>query len=140
MNREELAVVVSEILLKHLPETARPDAVESVVADLVRFLETSGLREAERTDSRFIVFTTLGANRSGIVFAFSSVLADLRIDIVDINQTIVHGNFAMMMILDPTGSEASFADLKSALKKRGQELGVQVYVQYEDMMRAVNRV
>ena len=143
MDRERLAYQVAEILLRHLPQGAEPSAVEAVTADLVRLLEAQG-GEAAATDEpsgrRLMVLTVLGRNHSGIVHAFSEVLAEAAVDIVDINQTIVHGNFAMMMIVDPTSSKLSFTDLKAALKHRGDEVGVQVFVQYEDLMRALNRI
>ena len=140
MEREALALAVSEIVLRHLPAGAPAESLEKVVADLVRLLEAEGWGTSEARDIRHIVFTSLGRNRPGIVHAFSEVLARCGVDIVDLNQTLVHGNFALMMILDPSGATVSFEELRAALKKRGEELGVLVFVQYEDMMRAVNRI
>ncbi len=140
MDREALAYAVSEILLRHLPASADPDTVASVAADLVRLLEASPAEEPAVEAKRLVVVTVMGKNHSGIVHAFSEVLAEHNVDIVDINQTIVHGNFAMMMIVDPTAATCDFAALKEALKGRGEKIGVQVYCQYEDMMRAVNRI
>jgi len=143
MDRERLAYQVAEILLRHLPQGAEPSAVEAVTADLVRLLEAqaSGVAATDEPPGRRLaVLTVLGRNHSGIVHAFSEVLAEAAVDIVDINQTIVHGNFAMMMIVDPTSAKLSFSDLKAALKRRGDEVGVQVFVQYEDLMRALNRI
>lgn len=143
MDRERLAYQVAEILLRHLPQGAEPSAVEAVTADLVRLLEAqaSGMAATDEPPGRrLVVLTVLGRNHSGIVHAFSEVLAEAAVDIVDINQTIVHGNFAMMMIVDPTSAKLSFSDLKAALKRRGDEVGVQVFVQYEDLMRALNRI
>lgn len=140
MDREALAVSVTEILLKHLPGQAEPDAVSSIVADLVRLLESAALDAAEGAGRRLAVVTVMGKNNSGIVHAFSEVLAERDVDIVDINQTLVHGNFAMMMIVDPASANCSFDELKTALKARGEKIGVQVYCQYEDIMRAVNRI
>lgn len=141
MNREALALAVAEILVRRLPGGLPQDAVESVAADLVRLLESAAVGEAEAPGARHVVVTSVGRNRSGIIHAFSEVLAEQNVDIVDLNQTIVHGNYAMMMIVgDPVSSGTSFEDLKTALKGRAQQLGVNVYVQYEDMLRAINRL
>lgn len=140
MDREALAFAVSEILLRHLPSTPDPDVAASIVADLVRFLESHPAEQSEVEGRRLVVVTVMGKNHSGIVHAFSEVLAEHDVDIVDINQTIVHGNFAMMMIVDPAAPSFDFAELKDALKRRGEQIGVQVYCQYEDIMRAVNRI
>lgn len=139
MDREALAYAVAEILLRHLPGRAEPEAASSIAADLVRLMESpmGGPPEEER---RLAVVTVLGRNHAGILHAISEILAKNDVDIVDINQTIVHGNFTMLMIIDPATSQLPFAELKEILRKRGDEVGVQVYCQYEDMMRATNRV
>ncbi len=122
------------------PGAASEEAVAGIVADLIPLIE-SGPGEAREGDGRRLaVVTVMGKNHSGIVHAFSEVLAEHSVDIVDINQTLVHGNFAMMMVVDLTGSGTDLQGLKAALKKRGEEIGVQVYCQYEDIMRAVNRI
>lgn len=139
MDRESLAVAVAQILVRHLPQSADEETVAAVVADLVAHLE-SRTAGSEADDRRLVVVTVMGKNHSGIVHAFSEVLAENAVDIVDINQTLVHGNFAMMMIVDLAGARCDMAGLKAALKKRGEEVGVQVYCQYEDIMRAVNRI
>ena len=138
MDRTALAIAVTQILLRHLPQAAGEEAVAAVVADLLPLLENA---EASGSDQRRLtVVTVMGKNHSGIVHAFSEVLAENQVDIVDINQTLVHGNFAMMMIVDLAGARCDLLGLKAALKKRGEEVGVQVYCQYEDIMRAVNRI
>ena len=140
MDRRSLAVAVAEILLKNLPGGASEEAVAGIVADLIPLVEAASVEGREADGRRLAVVTVMGKNHSGIVHAFSEVLAEHRVDIVDINQTLVHGNFAMMMVVDLTGSGTDLQGLKAALKKRGEEAGVQVYCQYEDIMRAVNRI
>ncbi len=139
MDRQSLAVAVAQILVRHLPQSADEETVAAVVADLVAHLE-SRAAAPEADDRRLVVVTVMGKNHSGIVHAFSEVLAENAVDIVDINQTLVHGNFAMMMIVDLTGSGTDLQGLKAALKKRGDETGVGVFLQYEDLLRAVNRL
>lgn len=139
MDRETLAQRVAEILFRHLTPEPPLSAVEAVTADLVRLLEAAAPQDPGE-GRRLAVLTVLGRNRTGIVHAFSELLAEHAVDIVDINQTIVHGNFAMMMVVDPSACPLDFAGLKAALKKRGEGLGVGVFLQYEDLMRAVNRV
>jgi ACT domain-containing protein len=138
MDRTALAIAVTQILLRHLPQAAGEETVAAVVADLLPLLEDAGASGPDQR--RLTVVTVMGKNHSGIVHAFSEVLAENQVDIVDINQTLVHGNFAMMMIVDLAGSRCDLLGLKAALKKRGEEVGVQVYCQYEDIMRAVNRI
>lgn len=140
MDREHLAYAVGEIVLRHLPQGAEPERISSIVADLVRLLESAQPENGAGDERRLVVVTVVGRNQYGIMHAFSEVLAEGHVDIVDINQTIVHGNFVMMMIVDPSSSRVSFSELKEALKKRGEKLDVRVFCHYEDMMRALNRI
>ncbi len=139
MDREALAYGVAEVLARHLSPEPPQAVLEAVVADLIRLIER---REAApgAGDHRLAVLTVLGRNQKGIVHAFSEVLAEHGADIADINQTIVHGNFAMMMVIDPSACDVDLAGLKAILKKRAEPLGVGVFLQYEDMLRAVNRI
>jgi len=140
MNREDLVYAVTEVLLRHLPQGLGQAKLEAIVADLTRTLEHLAQAAPEEDRRRFVLISVLGRNRAGIVHAFSEVLKEHGVDIVNINQTIVHGNFAMMIIVDPATSSTPFPDLKAALLERGEAIGVQVYCQYEDMMRATNRI
>lgn len=138
MDRKSVALEVASILLKHLSPAPHQSIVEKIAADLILLVEKN--LEKEQQQVRLAVLTVIGRNHSGIVHSFSEVLADNNVDIVDINQTIVHGNFAMMMVIDPTNSKVDFATLKTLLKERGARENVGVFLQYEDLMRELNRI
>ena len=140
MNRESLAYSVAEILLKHLPEGLDQERVEAITADLVLLSESLQRASDDREGHRLAVITSVGKNRAGIIYGISEILTELKVDIVDIDQTLVRDNFAMMMVVDPTDCPVDFQSFKERLKVRGQELGVEVFVQYEDLLRAVNRI
>ena len=139
MDRETLVYKVAEIVARHIGAEPPQAVLEALVADLARLVEQRDSLPGA-SDHRLAVLTVLGRNQKGIVHAFSEVLAEHGADIADINQTIVHGNFAMMMVIDPSGCDLDLAGLKAVLKKRAEPLGVGVFLQYEDMLRAVNRV
>ncbi len=46
----------------------------------------------------------------------------------------------MIMIVDPSGAKVDFPSLKSLLKERGGREEVGVFLQYEDLMRELNRI
>ncbi len=140
MNRESLAYSVAEILLKHLPEGLDQGSIEAIAADLVLLAESAPRSADDREGRRLAVITSVGKNRTGIIHGISEILTELNVDIVDIDQTLVRDNFAMMMVVDPTDCPVDFQSFKERLKARGQELGVGVFVQYEDLLRAVNRI
>ena len=140
MDRRELAYRVAEILMKHLPAGFDERAAEGITADLVLLLEGSGEFGDERAGHRLLVITALGKNRPGVLHGVTEVLGDLAVDILDVNQNLVRDNFAMMMVADPAPSPHDFDTIQARLKERGQKMGIEIFVQYEDLMRAVNRV
>ena len=58
----------------------------------------------------------------------------------DINQTVVRGKFAMVIIADASRSTASAAELKERFRKQGEQLGVRIYAQREDLFNAMHRI
>ena len=49
------------------------------------------------------IITVLGKDQVGIIAKVCTYLAEDKINILDISQTIVNGYFNMMMIVDSTG-------------------------------------
>ncbi len=89
------------------------------------------------------VVTVTGMNRTGIVAAFASLVAEFDADILDISQTIVGGFFTMIMILDLNGLSRrgrNFNELKQRLLAQGQRLGVQVVAVHEEIFRGMQRI
>ncbi|WP_088336255.1 MULTISPECIES: ACT domain-containing protein [unclassified Methanopyrus] len=86
------------------------------------------------------VVTVIGADRPGIVAGISSVLAEHNANIEDISQTVLRDLFAMVMLVDLSEADVSVGELRKELQKAGEELGVDVIVQHEDVYRAMHRV
>ncbi len=138
MDKKRIALDVAKILLNHLPEELPQETIEKIAADVISLIE--GQSSDDDLKRRLAVLTVIGRNHSGIVHSFSEILAENNVDIIDINQTIVHGNFAMMMVIDPTDSKVDFLTLKNLLKERGKREDVQVFLQYEDLLKELNRI
>lgn len=92
------------------------------------------------TDKEHVVITVMGQDRVGIVAGVSKVLADYKVNIVDISQTILHDIFAMILLVDISQSPYSLADLEEPLKKAGDALGVKIVIQHEDIFRYMHRI
>ncbi len=82
----------------------------------------------------------MGVDRVGIVAGISSLLAQYNVNIEDISQTIMQGIFVMAMIVNVSQLPCSFSEFKKALEERGKELGVEVWLQREEIFRAMHRV
>lgn len=86
------------------------------------------------------IVTVIGKDRSGIIAKLSNVLADNDVNIEDISQTVVQDNFTMIMLCDLSNSKLSLEDLHDELKKVGEEIGVSVHVQHEDIFNAMHKI
>ncbi len=86
------------------------------------------------------VVTVLGKDSVGIIYNVSSVLADNKINILDISQTIMGDIFSMVMIIDIEESKISFDTLSDTLDKKGELLGVKITVCREDIFNAMHRI
>ncbi len=91
-------------------------------------------------ESKKIIITVLGHDRVGIIAAISNILADARINILDINQTILQGFFTMVMVADISGSSIDIGELREILNRKGQEMELQITVQHEDIFRFMHRI
>ncbi len=86
------------------------------------------------------IVTVVGADRVGIIASVSGFLAEHRINIVDISQTILSGNFVMSMMLDLSASTAPISQLKAGLEELGGRLGVSVSLMHEGVFTAMHRI
>ncbi len=87
-----------------------------------------------------IIITVLGHDRVGIIAGIATILADARINILDINQTIIQGFFTMVMVADITDSNIDIARLRDILNQKGEEMGLQITVQHEDIFNFMHRI
>jgi len=86
------------------------------------------------------ILTVIGKDRVGIIAGISRELADANVNIMDISQTILQGYFTMIMLLNLKDANISFDELSKRLKKKGEELGVDVKLQHEDVFRSMHRI
>ena len=86
------------------------------------------------------IVTVVGKDSVGIIAFVSAMLAEKGVNILDISQTVLQGYFTMMMIVDVTGAEDSFASLASELKTRGEARGLSIHAQREDIFEAMHRL
>lgn len=86
------------------------------------------------------VITVVGKDTVGIIARVCTYLADTKINILDISQTIVSGYFNMMMIVDLSGAKKSFADISDDLDKVGEEIGVAIKCQREEIFEKMHRI
>ncbi len=87
-----------------------------------------------------VVITVMGEDRVGIVAKVSQILLESNANIIDISQTILQDIFAMILMVDITQANKNLAELKETLNRAGQEIGVNIVVQHEDIFRYMHRI
>ena len=86
------------------------------------------------------VITVVGKDTVGIIAKVCTYLAENNVNILDISQTIVQDYFHMMMIADLNNATKSFGDVSDELAKLGEEIGVIIKCQREEIFDSMHRI
>lgn len=86
------------------------------------------------------IITVVGKDAVGIIAKVCTYLAENSINILDISQTIVQGYFNMMMIVDTTKAEKHFGVIADELQALGEEIGVVIKCQREEIFDKMHRI
>ena len=86
------------------------------------------------------IITVVGKDTIGIIAKVCTYRADNHINILDISQTIVQGFFNMMMIVDTSAMEIDFVTLNDQITMLGENTGVQIKCQREDIFDKMHRI
>ena len=87
-----------------------------------------------------VIITVVGQDTVGIIAKVCTYLAENHINILDISQTIVQEYFNMMMIADFATSEKTFAQVVADLDSLGEEIGVHIKCQKEEIFTKMHRI
>jgi ACT domain-containing protein len=160
MANEELIYRITRAVYGRLGAGADEATVEQLVTDVYRAIEpvleagngaaastnassASNAREREARDAGSagrMIISVFGVDHPGIVAAVAQVLAEAQCSIIDINQTVVQGKFAMVIIADASRSRFSATELKERFRQEGERLSVRIYAQREDLFNAMHRI
>ena len=86
------------------------------------------------------IITVLGTDKVGIIAKVCSFLADREINILDISQTIIQGYLNMLMIVEMNEAADRSAEIADGLEKLGQDIGVVIKIQQEDIFNSMHRI
>ena len=86
------------------------------------------------------IITVVGSDKVGIIAKVSAYLAEHKINIVDITQTILSGNFVMMMMVDLEKADLAMDELRSNMSKLAEEMEVEINVMNERVFSSMHRV
>ena len=86
------------------------------------------------------IVTVIGKDTVGIIAAVCALLAQYNVNVLDISQTVMQDYFTMIMMVDLADCQTSFADLAAALEQAGQERGLSIRIQREDIFNAMHKI
>ncbi|MDR0656568.1 MAG: ACT domain-containing protein [Treponema sp.] len=86
------------------------------------------------------IITVVGTDQVGIIARVSAFLAERNINIEDISQTVLSGNFVMVMMADLSGSSKSLETVKADLAVLGEAMNVSISVMHEKVFSAMHRI
>ena len=87
------------------------------------------------------IVTVVGKDQVGIIAGVCNTLADNRINVLDISQTILEqGYFTMVLLVDISACTVSFPEIADKLDAYGTERGLAVRIQREDIFNAMHRI
>lgn len=86
------------------------------------------------------IITVVGKDAVGIIAKVCNYLAENQVNIEDISQTIVQGYFNMIIVADISESPKSNAGMAKELEKVGEEIGVVIRCQHEDIFNMMHRI
>ncbi len=84
--------------------------------------------------------TVIGQDRVGIMAAVCNLLAEKRVNILDISQTVLQDNFTMVMLVDAGECTVSFEELSDGLASLGKDMGLSIRIQREEIFNAMHRI
>ncbi len=154
MANEDLIYRITRAIYQRLGSSADETAVEQLVTDIYRTIEPAlagratpplGAPAADENtaaegSAERLIISVFGMDHPGIVAGVAQILAEASCTIVDINQTVVQGKFAMVIIASTSRAQLSVTGLKDRLRSEGEKLGVHIYAQREDLFNAMHRV
>lgn len=86
------------------------------------------------------IVSVFAKDTKGIIAYISALLAEKGVNVLDISQTLMQEYFTMIMMVDLTECSLSFDKLAEFLKQRGEEKGLAVNIQRQDIFDAMHKI
>ena len=86
------------------------------------------------------IITVVGKDRVGIIAAICVKLAEYNVNVLDISQTILQNSFTMVMAVDMEKTNVPFAQVSEGLESLGEEMGLRIHIQREEIFDAMHTI
>ena len=91
-------------------------------------------------EPQICIVTVTGKDKVGIIARLSVAMAEDNINIVDVNQKIMENYFVMTMACDMVDATVTIKESSEKIGKIGEEMGLQITFQHENIFKAMHRV
>ena len=86
------------------------------------------------------IITVVGKDCVGIIAKVCTYLAEHKVNILDISQTIVQDYFNMMMVVDIACADCNFISIQEGLDEIGKAIGCIIKIQDEAIFDMMHRI
>lgn len=84
--------------------------------------------------------TVIGEDQKGIIAKMATSVYEKDINIEDISQKVLEGFFVMSMLIDVQDSDYTLDEIEEDLQEIGEDMGLRVQLQHEDIFKSMHRV
>lgn len=86
------------------------------------------------------VITVVGTDQVGILAQVSGACAQAQVNVLEVSQNILGGNFAMIMLVDLSACNTEYTAFIQTLTEKGKEMGVDIHVTRQEVFDAMHRI
>lgn len=85
------------------------------------------------------IVTVIGKDTVGIIARVTTKLAELDVNVLDLSQTIMQGNFTMVMLVD-LAAGTGFDKVQDALNALGETMGLSIRIQRTEIFESMHNI
>ena len=86
------------------------------------------------------IVSVFSKDRIGIIADVCVMLKDMKINVLDLSQTVMDGVFTMVTLVDTATSDLTFDQVQETLARGGEQLGLSIRIQRQDIFDAMHRI
>ena len=86
------------------------------------------------------IITVLGTDTVGILARVSAECAAHHINVLEVTQSILQDMFAMIMMVDVSGSDIPFTQFVDTLNEAGKDMNLSIHTMHEDMFNTMHHI
>lgn len=86
------------------------------------------------------VITVVGKDTVGILSKVSGICAEFNANVTEVTQSVLQDMFAMIMLVDISKLDKSFAELVDRMNALGEDMGLKINTMHEEIFNTMHTV